>query len=80
MTLTITCSHYGAKLTQNGKQYLHFQFSYCREFAMSTTFPRREFGANEDGQTLRDLQLVPTAVILILPVRLCVVMYKQQSL
>jgi hypothetical protein len=43
---------------------------------MSTTFPRREFTANDDGQTVTDLQLVPTAVILILPVRFHVVIYK----
>lgn len=43
---------------------LNFPF---REFAMSTAFPRREFTANYDSQTVRDLQLVPTAVILILP-------------
>ncbi|KDR21412.1 UBX domain-containing protein 4 [Zootermopsis nevadensis] len=38
-----------------------------REFVMSTTFPRREFTAADDGQTVTELQLVPTAVILILP-------------
>jgi hypothetical protein len=43
---------------------------------MSTTFPRREFTANDDCQTVIDLHLVPTAVILILPVRLNVVVQK----
>jgi hypothetical protein len=43
---------------------------------MSTTFPRREFTSNCDGQTVRDLHLVPSAVILILPVRLCVLMFE----
>ncbi|KAJ9592417.1 hypothetical protein L9F63_015937 [Diploptera punctata] len=38
-----------------------------RDFSMSTSFPRREFSVNDDNQTLRDVQLVPTAVILILP-------------
>jgi hypothetical protein len=37
---------------------------------MSTTFPRREFTAADDCQTVSDVHLVPSAVILILPVRL----------
>jgi len=44
----------------------HLRFPF-REFAMSTTFPRREFTSNYDGQTVGDLHLVPSAVILILP-------------
>jgi len=44
----------------------HLSFPF-REFAMSTTFPRREFTSDYDGQTLGDLCLVPSAVILILP-------------
>lgn len=44
----------------------HLSFPF-REFVMSTTFPRREFTYNNDGQTLDDLHLVPSAVILILP-------------
>jgi len=44
----------------------HLRFPF-REFAMSTTFPRREFTSNHDGQTLGDLHLVPSAVMLILP-------------
>ena len=43
---------------------------------MSTTFPRREFTSNYDGQTLSDLHLVPSAVILILPVRSSVLMFE----
>jgi hypothetical protein len=43
---------------------------------MSTTFPRREFTSNHDGQTLGELSLVPSAVILILPVRLSVLMFE----
>lgn len=39
-----------------------------REFSMSTSFPRREFMVSDDSQTLCDVQLVPTAVILILPI------------
>jgi chemotaxis protein histidine kinase CheA len=44
----------------------HRSFPF-REFSMSTTFPRREFTSNYDDQTLGDLHLVPSAVILILP-------------
>lgn len=36
-------------------------------FKLSTTFPRREFTANDYSQSLLDLQLSPTAVILVLP-------------
>jgi hypothetical protein len=43
---------------------------------MSTTFPRREFTSDSDGQTLDDLHLVPSAVILILPVRLSVLVFE----
>ncbi|KAF5280474.1 hypothetical protein FQR65_LT03283 [Abscondita terminalis] len=38
-------------------------------FTLSTTFPRREFTANNHSETLLDLQLVPNAVILILPLQ-----------
>ncbi|XP_012252086.2 UBX domain-containing protein 4 isoform X2 [Athalia rosae] len=40
-----------------------------RQFALSTSFPRRELTAADDGKTLVELELVPSAVILILPVR-----------
>ena len=43
---------------------------------MSTTFPRREFTSDYDGQTLGELHLVPSAVILILPVRLSILMFE----
>ena len=39
------------------------------DFALSTSFPRREYTRAEDGQTLQQLSLVPNAVMLILPVR-----------
>lgn len=38
------------------------------KFKLSTTFPRREFTENDYSQTLLDLQLCPTAVILVLPI------------
>lgn len=41
--------------------------SGIREFALSTTFPRREFKADDNDKKLIDLGLVPSAVILVLP-------------
>lgn len=41
--------------------------SGIREFALATTFPRKELKSEEDGKTLLELGLAPTAVILILP-------------
>ncbi|KAJ8941715.1 hypothetical protein NQ318_023311 [Aromia moschata] len=38
------------------------------DFRLSTTFPRREFTANDYSQSLLDLQLTPNAVVLVLPV------------
>ena len=38
-----------------------------RQFAMSTSFPRRNLLSEDDNKTLMDLGLVPTSVILILP-------------
>ncbi|KAK9884037.1 hypothetical protein WA026_004970 [Henosepilachna vigintioctopunctata] len=43
---------------------MHLPFT---NYMLSTTFPRREFSNNESSQSLLDLQLVPNAVILILP-------------
>ncbi|XP_033319302.1 UBX domain-containing protein 4 isoform X1 [Bombus bifarius] len=40
-----------------------------RQFAMSTSFPRRELMHEDDDKTLLELELVPTAVILILPLK-----------
>lgn len=40
-----------------------------RQFAMSTSFPRRELMPEDDDKTLLELELVPTAVILILPLK-----------
>lgn len=39
-----------------------------RDYALATTFPRKEFTAADNDQTLSDLGLAPTAVLLILPV------------
>ncbi|XP_046398091.1 UBX domain-containing protein 4 [Ischnura elegans] len=39
-----------------------------RNFTMSLAFPRREFTADEDVKTLRELELAPSAAVLILPV------------
>lgn len=46
------------------KENLNLPFSH---FKLSTTFPRREFAKGDYSQTLLDLQLIPNAVILILP-------------
>lgn len=39
----------------------------CGSFTLCTTFPRRHFTENNYAETLRDLQLAPTATLLILP-------------
>lgn len=41
--------------------------SGIREFALATTFPRKEFTSEDDAKTLLELNLVPSSVILILP-------------
>ncbi|RZC35920.1 UBX domain-containing protein 4, partial [Asbolus verrucosus] len=46
------------------RAHLNLPFS---SYTLSTTFPRREFTDGDKSQTLLDLGLVPTAVILILP-------------
>ncbi|XP_053594345.1 UBX domain-containing protein 4 isoform X2 [Microplitis demolitor] len=40
-----------------------------QQFSMSTSFPRRDLTQEDDDKTLTELQLVPTAVVLILPVK-----------
>lgn len=40
-----------------------------RQFAMSISFPRRELTNEENDKTLIELELVPSAVILILPLK-----------
>ncbi|XP_026277742.1 UBX domain-containing protein 4 isoform X2 [Frankliniella occidentalis] len=39
-----------------------------RDFSLATMFPRREFFTQDNTSTLRDLELVPSSVMLILPV------------
>lgn len=39
-----------------------------RNFDLSTTFPRRQFSAEDNTRTLADLELIPNAVILVVPV------------
>lgn len=46
-----------------------------RQFAMSTSFPRRELMPEDDDKTLLELELVPTAVILILPLKNVISIY-----
>uniref|UniRef100_U5EPD3 UBX domain-containing protein 4 n=1 Tax=Corethrella appendiculata TaxID=1370023 RepID=U5EPD3_9DIPT len=38
-----------------------------KNFLLTTTFPRKEFVAEDNSRTLSDLQLTPSAVILIIP-------------
>lgn len=38
-----------------------------KEFALATTFPRREFKAEDDTKTVSELGLVPSSVLLVLP-------------
>lgn len=38
-----------------------------KQFALATTFPRREFKADDDVKSLLDLGLVPSSVLLVLP-------------
>ncbi|XP_033624847.1 UBX domain-containing protein 4-like isoform X2 [Asterias rubens] len=44
--------------------------SAMREFTMSTTFPRRRFSSTNMNSTFVDLDLVPTAAIIVVPGRL----------
>ena len=39
-----------------------------QSFSMHSTFPKRDYTENEMSQTLRDLQLAPSATILVIPV------------
>jgi hypothetical protein len=48
------------------RQYLLSNLSF-RNFSLSTTFPRREFTENDYSQTLQELSLSPTSVLLIIP-------------
>lgn len=41
--------------------------SAIKEFALATTFPRREFKAEDDTKTVFELGLVPSSVLLVLP-------------
>lgn len=41
--------------------------SGIREFALATTFPRREFKGEDNAKTLFELDLVPSSVLLVLP-------------
>lgn len=40
-----------------------------RHFSMSAFFPRRDFSTADDSKTLTELELVPSSVILILPMK-----------
>lgn len=38
-----------------------------KNFSLATTFPRKEYSPDDDDKTMSELDLIPTAVILILP-------------
>ena len=41
---------------------------YSQSFAMHTMHPKRVLGIDEMSQSLKDLELAPTATILVIPV------------
>jgi UBX domain-containing protein 1/4 len=45
------------------------QGSNIKNFSLATTFPRREFTSEDFNKTLIDLNLVPSSVILIIPIK-----------
>jgi hypothetical protein len=42
-----------------------------QSFSMHSTFPKRDYSEADMSKTLRDLQLAPSATILIIPVSFC---------
>ncbi|CAG2116541.1 unnamed protein product, partial [Medioppia subpectinata] len=48
------------------KQYVSSNLN-IRGFTLSTSYPRREFGTNDYNQSLRDLSLSPSSVLLVVP-------------
>lgn len=43
--------------------------SHIRDFTLATTFPRKEYTEADNDNTLQELSLVPTAVLLVLPLK-----------
>lgn len=50
------------------KLYVKTSLNLTFNFLLATTFPKREFTNEHDASTLAELELIPTAVLLILPV------------
>ncbi|KRT80727.1 hypothetical protein AMK59_6207 [Oryctes borbonicus] len=50
------------------KAYIKTNLNLSFNFLLATTFPKREFTAEHDTNTLAELELIPSAVLLILPV------------
>lgn len=46
---------------------LLFKWNYLRPYSVCVTFPRREFRETDMQSTLRDLDLSPSAALLIVP-------------
>ncbi|GJQ82762.1 hypothetical protein Trydic_g19770 [Trypoxylus dichotomus] len=53
---------------QEVKLYIKTNLNLSFNFVLATTFPKREFTNEHDTSTLAELELVPSAVLLILPV------------
>lgn len=50
------------------KAYIKSNLKLSFNFVLATTFPKREFTIEHDTNTLAELELIPSAVLLILPV------------
>lgn len=57
-----------ADTLQDIKLYIKTNLNPAYNFMLATTFPKREFTNEHDSCTLAELELVPSAVLLILPV------------
>ncbi|KAI4467006.1 ubx domain-containing protein 4 [Holotrichia oblita] len=53
---------------QDLKLYIKTNLNPAYNFMLATTFPKREFTNEHDSSTLAELELIPSAVLLILPV------------
>lgn len=48
--------------------FINISLYRSRPYSLSTTFPRREFHESDMQQTLRELDLTPSAALLIIPI------------
>lgn len=76
MQLLVTCAirPFGLESHHQAVSKILFFFyvqqvgSVLQDFSMSTAFPRRQFGTSDMDTSLLDLQLAPSAAVIILPV------------